>query len=80
MEMLSIVESEAERAVEKAFAEGYKRGLLAGVPEAEYWKARCSALETELLKANRQKWLFAFGGFSLGLASGCGAGLSIRIH
>lgn len=68
-----------EAAIDKAFDEGYKQGLVAGVPEAEYWKTRSIQLEAELSKANGQKWLFAFGGFGCGLITGCGFGFTIRL-
>ncbi len=79
-QLIQIVEQEAEAAVDRAFDEGYKQGLLAGVPEAEYWKTRCAQLESELSKANRQKWLFAFGGFGAGMLSGFGLGFTIRLN
>lgn len=79
LELIQTAEQEAALAIDKAFDEGYKQGLLAGVPEAEYWKTRCAELETRLSKANRQKWLFAFGSFGIGLAAGCGLGITIRL-
>lgn len=80
MILIQLVEVEAEQAVDRAFDEGYKQGLLAGIPEAEYWKKRCAEVETKLSKANRQKWLFAFGGFSCGLITGCGFGFTIQLQ
>ena len=80
LELIVIVEQEAEQAIEKAFNEGYKQGLLAGVPEAEYWKTRCSRLESKLSKERRRKWFFAFGGFGAGLITGCGLGFTIRFQ
>ena len=76
--LIKLVESEAEQAVDRAFDEGYKQGLLSGVPEAEYWKTRCSQLESKLSKERRRKWLFAFGGLGAGLITGCGLGFTIR--
>lgn len=78
-ELIQIAEQEAEAAIDRAFDEGYKQGLLASAPEAEYWKTRSFQFEAELKKANRQKWLFAFGGFGCGLITGCGFGFSIRL-
>ena len=80
MALIQLVEQEAEQAVDRAFDEGYKQGLLAGIPEAGYWKKRCAEVETKLSKANRQKWLFAFGGFSCGLITGCGFGFTIQFQ
>lgn len=80
MVLIQLVEQEAEQAVDRAFDEGYKQGLLAGIPEAEYWKKRCAEVETKLSKANRQKWLFVFGGFSCGLITGCGFGFTIQLQ
>ena len=77
--LIKLVESEAEQAIDRAFDEGYKQGLLSGVPEAEYWKTRCSQLERELSKTKRQKWLFAFGSFGCGLVAGCTFGFAIRL-
>lgn len=80
MALIQLVEQEAEQAVDRAFDEGYKQGLLAGIPEAEYWKTLSIQLEAKLSKANRQKWLFAFGGFSCGLITGCGFGFTIQLQ
>ena len=78
-ELIQIVEQEAEAAIDRAFDEGYKQGLLVSAPEAEYWKTRSFQFEAELKKANRQKWLFAFGGFGCGLITGYGFGFTIRL-
>lgn len=79
LELIQIVEQEAELAIDKAFDEGYKQGLLAGVPEAEYWKVRSENLESEITRLKRDRWLFAFGGFGAGLITGCGFGFTIRL-
>lgn len=78
--LLQILTEEADSAIEHAFNEGYKQGLLASAPEAEYWKTRSIQLEAKLSKANRQKWLFAFGGFGCGFITGCGFGFTIRLN
>lgn len=78
--MIQIAEQEAEQSIDEAFDEGYKQGLLAGVPEAEYWKTKSMQVEEELSKANRQKWLFALGGFGGGLITGCGFRFTIRLQ
>lgn len=80
MALIQLVEQEADSAIEHAFNEGYKQGLLASAPEAEYWKTLSIQLEVKLSKANRQKWLFAFGGFSCGLITGCGFGFTIQLQ
>ena len=79
LELIQIVEQEAELAIDKAFDEGYKQGLLAGVPEAEYWKVRSENLESEITRLKRDRWIFAFGGFGAGLITGCGFGFNIRL-
>lgn len=80
LRMIEIVEQEAEQTIDEAFNEGYRQGLLSGVPEAEYWKARYIQLEREFSKATRQKWLFALGGFTSGLITGWAFGFTIRIQ
>lgn len=40
LELIQIVEQEAEQAIDHAFNEGYKQGLLAAAPDAEYWRVK----------------------------------------
>lgn len=77
--LIQIVEQEAEQAIDRAFDEGYKRGLLASAPEAEYWRVKASRYETEITRLKRERWLFAFGGFGAGFIVGGDLGFSIRL-
>lgn len=79
-ELIRIVEEEANFAIDKAFDEGYKQGVLAYAPEVEYWKTKSNHLEIEISKLKRGRWIFALGGFGTGFLIGGGFGLSIRIQ
>ena len=79
-ELLQIVSEEAEQAIEKAFNEGYKQGLLAAAPDAEYWRVRSLQYEAEMTRLKKEKWLYAFGGLGAGLLVGGGFGFTIRIQ
>lgn len=79
-ELLQIVEQEAEAAIDRAFDEGYKQGLLASAPDAEYWRIKAGQYETEIMRLNRKRWLFALGGFGAGFITGGGLGLSVRLQ
>lgn len=78
--LLNVVAEEADAAIDRAFDEGYKQGLLASVPEAEFWKAKCAELESEIARKNRTKWIFALGGFGAGFFTGGVIGLAMRIQ
>lgn len=80
MELIQIAEQEAETAIDKAFDEGYKQGLLAGVPDAEYWKVKALQYETEINRLKKEKWLYAFGGLGAGFLVGGGFGFTIRLQ
>lgn len=79
-ELLHIVEQEAEAAIDHAFDEGYKHGLLASAPDAEYWRIKASQYETEIMRLKRKRWLFVLGGFGAGFITGGGLGLSVRLQ
>lgn len=79
-ELLQIVEQEAEAAIDHAFDEGYKQGLLASAPDAEYWRIKAGQYETEIMRLKRKRWLFALGGFGAGFITGGGLGLSVRLQ
>ena len=74
-ELLQIVEQEAERA-----DEGYKQGLLAAAPDAEYWRVKASQYQAEITRLKKEKWLFAFGGLGAGFLVGGGFGFSVRLR
>lgn len=80
LEVIQIVEQEAEQAIEKAFNEGYKQGLLAAAPDAEYWRLKSARYEAEVLRLKKEKWLYAFGGLGAGLLVGGGFGFTIRLQ
>ena len=80
LELIQIAEQEAETAIDKAFDEGYKQGLLAGVPDAEYWKVKALQYETEINRLKKEKWLYAFGGLGAGFLVGGGFGFTIRLQ
>ncbi|WP_147613940.1 hypothetical protein [Treponema pectinovorum] len=80
LELIVIVEQEAENAIEKAFDEGYKQGVIFYVPEVEYWKTKSTHLENEISSLKKDRWTFAFGSFGAGLLLGGGFGLFIRIQ
>lgn len=79
-QLIQIAEQEAEAAIDRAFDEGYKQGLLASAPEAEYWRIKASQYETEIMRLKRKRWLFALGGFGAGFITGGGLGLSVRLQ
>lgn len=78
--LIQIVEQEAEEAIDRAFNEGYKQGLLAGVPEAEYWRVKAERYEVEINRLKRERLIFAFGGLGTGFLLGGGFGFMIRIQ
>lgn len=65
---MEIAEEEMVAAVEEAYAEGYKAGLLASLPEAAYYRELSESLRRDL-NAQRRRfpgWL----SLSLGFAGG----------
>ena len=80
LELIVIVEQEAEQAIEKAFNEGYKQGLLAAAPDAEYWRVRSLQYEAEITRLKKERWLYAFGGLGAGLLFGGSFGFTIRLQ
>ena len=80
MVLIQLVEHEAEQAVFRAFDEGYKQGLLAAAPDAEYWRVKSARYEAEVLRLKKEKWLYAFGGLGAGLLVGGGFGFTIQLQ
>ena len=78
--MIQAVEQEAELAIDEAFSEGYKQGLLAAAPDAEYWRAKFLQEEARPTRLKKEKWLCAFGGLGAGFIAGGGFGLTIRLQ
>ena len=80
LELIQIVEQEAELAIDQAFNEGYKQGLLASAPDAEYWRVKSLQYESEITRLKKEKWLYAFGGLGVGFLVGGGIGFTIRLQ
>ena len=78
--MIQAVEQEAELAIDEAFNEGYKQGLLAAAPDAEYWHTKFLQEEARTTRLKKEKWLCAFGGLGAGFIAGGGFGLTIRLQ
>lgn len=74
LELLQAVEAEIDASVNEAYAEGFKAGLLASSPDAEYYKSLSESLLSELeaeRKRNsswKDKLLFGFAGVVIGAA------------
>ena len=73
-------ESITERFRSESYNAGYKQGVLAFKPEAEYWKAKAEGFETELHKAKIKYWLWGLGGVIIGFAGGMGVGIGINLR
>ena len=80
MELLKIVIHESEQSIDRAFDEGYKNGLLATAPEAEYWKSKAQVAENKLRQYKKTKWLYTAGGFGIGFIAGGVATLAVRLE
>lgn len=74
LELLQAVEAEIDASVNEAYAEGFKAGLLASSPDAEYYKSLSESIRAELeaeRKRNsswKDKLLFGFAGVVIGAA------------
>ena len=82
-ELLALMQAarqEAESAIDQAFDEGYKAGLLASAPDAEYWKAKAQSAESEIARLKKEKWLFGLGGLGVGVLAGGGLGICFRLQ
>ena len=80
LELIQILEKEAEQSIDQAFNEGYKQGLLSAAPDAEYWRVRATQYEAEITRLKKEKWLYAFGGVGFGIILGGGLGLTVRLQ
>lgn len=80
LELIQIVEQEAQQAIDEAFNKGYKQGLLAAAPDAEYWRVRSTQYEAEITRLKKERWLYAFGGLGVGFIFGGGFGFTIRLQ
>ncbi|MEE3436474.1 MAG: hypothetical protein VZQ47_13070 [Treponema sp.] len=80
LELIQVVEQEAQQAIDEAFNKGYKQGLLAAAPDAEYWRVRSTQYEAEIARLKKEKWLFGLGGLGVGVLAGGGLGLCFRLQ
>lgn len=71
---------ESEQSIDRAFDEGYKKGLLATAPEAEYWKSKAQVAENKLKQYKKTKWLYMTGGFGIGFIAGGAATIAVRLE
>jgi hypothetical protein len=73
IEILTAAEQEASIAIDEAYAEGYKAGLLEAAPETAYWKAEAEQKQ-EPEKGKAVPWWatvlsFFIGGISCGISA-----------
>ncbi|OHD25598.1 MAG: hypothetical protein A2Y38_00265 [Spirochaetes bacterium GWB1_59_5] len=76
LELLAAVEGEAVTAINEAYAEGYKAGLLVSAPDAAYWRSRAEDWKAQanaaLLKPRLPWW-------AVPVSASAGAGLAFLI-
>ena len=77
--LIDIVVEEAEISIDEAFNAGYKQGILAYKPDAEYWKVKAQGFEKELRKKTIKNWMFCLSGVSIGFLGGIGLGIGLRL-
>ena len=77
--LIDIVVEEAEISIDEAFNAGYKQGILAYKPDAEYWKVKAQSFEKELRKKTIKNWMFCLSGVSIGILGGIGLGIGLRL-
>jgi hypothetical protein len=77
--LIDIVVEEAEISIDEAFNAGYKQGILAYKPDAEYWKVKAQGFEKELRKKTIRNWMFCLSGVSIGFLGGIGLGIGLRL-
>lgn len=68
LRLLELAEAEIDEAVNAAYAEGYKAGLLAALPDKVYFEALSERLEGDLLRKRRKPpgWVWTALGFAGG--------------
>ena len=77
--LIDIVVEESEKSIEEAYNAGYKQGVLAYKPDAEYWKVKAQGFEKELHRKTIKNWMFCLSGVSTGFLGGIGLGIGLRL-
>ena len=77
--LIDIVVEEAGKSIDEAYNAGYKQGVLAYKPDAEYWKVKAQGFEKELRSQTIKNWMFCLGGVSIGFLGGIGLGIGLRL-
>ena len=77
--LIDIVVEESEKSREEAYNAGYKQGVLAYKPDAEYWKVKAQGFEKELHRKTIKNWMFCLSGVSIGFLGGIGLGIGLRL-
>jgi hypothetical protein len=70
---LDIATEEADKAIEQAYADGYKAGLLVAAPSESYWRELSASLQNDLTKEQRRivlPWWSVPASIVLGFAGG----------
>ena len=77
--LIDIVVEESEKSIDEAYNAGYKQGVLAYKPDAEYWKVKAQGFEKELHRKTIKNWMFCLSGVSIGFLGGIGLGIGLRL-
>ena len=77
--LIDIVIEESEKSIDEAYNAGYKQGVLAYKPDAEYWKVKAQSFEKELHRKTIKNWMFCLSGVSIGFLGGIGFGNGLRL-
>ena len=77
--LIDIVVEESEKSIDEAYNAGYKQGILAYKPDAEYWKVKAQGFEKELHRKTIKNWMFCLSGVSIGFLGGIGLGIGLRL-
>jgi hypothetical protein len=77
--LIDIVVEEAGKSIDEAYNAGYKQGVLAYKPDAEYWKVKAQGFEKELRSQTTKNLMFCLSGVSIGFLGGIGLGIGLRL-
>ncbi len=77
LELIAIVTEEAQEAIDRAFDEGYKQGVLSYAPETDYWKAEAEKYKAQYERQKKERMQFVFKGLAIGFAAGIGIAIPI---